>query len=211
MSRNRSRESHTNILARITCNAEKNAAVTRPDIRNYCREVCKIEATRAWVDSFISRHSAELIENKSLPQEEPHLQVRRVFVAQTVRSMHEAVQGRPAGLVFNSILMKSEYLTGRTDNRRRWWFREPPRTSCLPFTSIRSDCFVDTQSMIHPLKKRAFQSVKAFGARGSDLLLRLHRNLEDLVEDLLDPILLHRGALEVSLGLDLLGPSLYVG
>jgi hypothetical protein len=70
---------------------------------------------------FTSRHSAELIEKKSSPQEEPRLQVPRVFLDQTVRGMHEAVQGRPADLAFNSILMKSGYRTGNTDNRRRLW------------------------------------------------------------------------------------------
>jgi hypothetical protein len=43
-------------LAWITGKAEKNAAVTRTNITNYCREVCKIEVTRGWVDSFISPH-----------------------------------------------------------------------------------------------------------------------------------------------------------
>jgi hypothetical protein len=51
-----STESEANILAWITGKAEKNAAVTRTDIKNYCREVCKIEVTRGWVDFFISRH-----------------------------------------------------------------------------------------------------------------------------------------------------------
>jgi hypothetical protein len=51
-----SAESDVNILAWITGKAEKNAAVTRTDIENYCREVCKIEVTRGWVDSFISGH-----------------------------------------------------------------------------------------------------------------------------------------------------------
>jgi hypothetical protein len=110
MSRNRevsihhsafSAESDANILARITGKAEKHAAVTRTDIENYCREVCKIEVRCGWVDSFISRHSAELMEKNSSPQEEPRLHVPRAFLDQTVRSMHEAAQGRPADLVFN--------------------------------------------------------------------------------------------------------------
>jgi hypothetical protein len=124
-------ESDANILAWITGKAEKNAAVTRTDIKNYCREVCKIEATRGWVDSFISRHSAELIEQISSPQEAPRLQVPQVFLDQTVRSIHDAIQGRPADLVFNSIWMKSRYRTGKIDNRRRWSFREPPHS--IPF------------------------------------------------------------------------------
>jgi hypothetical protein len=94
-------ESEANILAWITSQAEKNAAVTRTEIMNYCREVCKIAVTRGWVDSFISRHSAELIEKKSSPQEEPRLQVPRIFLDQTGHSMHGAVQDRPTDLVFN--------------------------------------------------------------------------------------------------------------
>jgi hypothetical protein len=35
-----------NILAWIISQAVKNAPVTRTDIKNYCREVCKIEVTR---------------------------------------------------------------------------------------------------------------------------------------------------------------------
>jgi hypothetical protein len=53
------------------------------------------------VDSFVSRHSAELIDKKSSPQEVPRLQVPQVFIDRTVRGMHEAVQDRPADLVFN--------------------------------------------------------------------------------------------------------------
>jgi hypothetical protein len=60
-----SAESDANILVWITGKEEKNAAVTRTDIRNYCQAICKIEITRGWVDSFISHHSAELIEKKS--------------------------------------------------------------------------------------------------------------------------------------------------
>jgi hypothetical protein len=126
-----SAESDANLLARITGKAERNPAATRMDIRNDCREVCKIEVTHGWVDSFISRHSAELIEKRSSRQEEPRLQVPRVFLDQTVRSIHEAVQGRPADLVFDSVSMKSRYPTGKTDNRRRWLSREPPRF--IPF------------------------------------------------------------------------------
>jgi hypothetical protein len=60
--------------------AEKNTAVTRPDIKNHCREVCEIDVTRALVDSFISPYSAELVEKKSSPQEAPRLQVARCFL-----------------------------------------------------------------------------------------------------------------------------------
>jgi hypothetical protein len=80
MSRNRevgiphsaaSAESDANSLAWITTQAEKYAAVTRTDIKNSCREVCKVEVTRGWVDCFIPRDSATLIEKESSPQGEP--------------------------------------------------------------------------------------------------------------------------------------------
>jgi hypothetical protein len=121
-----SAESDVNILAWITGKAEKDAAVPRMHIKNYCREVSKIEVMRGWVDSFISRHSTELIEKKSSPQGAPRLRVPRVFLDQTVGSMHDAVQGRPVDLVFNSISMKPGYSTGKTDNGRRWWSGEVP-------------------------------------------------------------------------------------
>jgi hypothetical protein len=93
-----SAESDAKILAWITGKPETNAAVTRMDIKNYCREVCKIEVTGGWVESFISRHSAELIEKKSPRQEAPCLPVPRVLLNRTVHSMHKAVQDRPAAL-----------------------------------------------------------------------------------------------------------------
>jgi hypothetical protein len=57
-------ESEANILALITKQAEKNAAVTTTDITNYCREMWKFETSRACVHLLISRHSAELTEKK---------------------------------------------------------------------------------------------------------------------------------------------------
>jgi hypothetical protein len=47
------------------------------------------------------RHSAELIEKKSSPQEEPRLQVPRIFLEKTIWNMHETLQGCPADLVLN--------------------------------------------------------------------------------------------------------------
>ena len=94
-------ESDANILSWVKQKAEKGAAVTRTDIRHYCRDVCKVEVSRGWVDSFLFRHNDELTEKKSSPQEEARLQVPRVFLDETIRSMHEAVQGCASDLVFN--------------------------------------------------------------------------------------------------------------
>jgi hypothetical protein len=73
-------ESDANIVAWITSQAEASPVVRRTEIKNDCREVCKIVVTRRWVDSFISCHSPELIENKSSREEEPRVQVPRVFL-----------------------------------------------------------------------------------------------------------------------------------
>jgi hypothetical protein len=94
-------ESDANILAWIKRKAEKSTAGTRTDIRNYCREVCKFQVSRGLVDSSISRHADELTEKKSSPQEETCLQVPRVFLEETIRTMHETIQGRPSELVFH--------------------------------------------------------------------------------------------------------------
>jgi hypothetical protein len=88
-------------LAWIKRKAEKSAAVTRTDLRNYCREVYKFQVSPGWVDSFISGHADELTEKKSSPQEETRLQVPRVFLEKTIRTIHETIQGRPSELVFN--------------------------------------------------------------------------------------------------------------
>jgi hypothetical protein len=94
-------ESDPNISAWIKKQAEKNAAVTRTDIKNYCHEVCRLEVSRGWVDSFILRHSAELTQKKSSLQEHPRLQVPRIFLGKTIRTMHETLQGCQVDLLFN--------------------------------------------------------------------------------------------------------------
>jgi hypothetical protein len=94
-------ESDANILAWITKQAKKNPEVPRTDVRHYYREVCKFEASRGWVDCFISRYSGELIEKKSSLQEEALLQAPRDFLDETRCCMHAAVQGCTADLVFN--------------------------------------------------------------------------------------------------------------
>jgi hypothetical protein len=94
-------ESDANILTWIMKQAEKNAEVTRSDIKNYCHEVCRLEVSRGWVDSFILRHSEEFTEKKSSPQEEPPLQVPQIFLEEPIGSMHQTLQGCPVDLVFN--------------------------------------------------------------------------------------------------------------
>jgi hypothetical protein len=94
-------ESEADIVNWIGKHYDKSHPVTRTEIRHYCIAKCEIPATRGWVDSFLLRHQNELIETKSLPQEEPRLQIPRAFLDQTVQAMDEAVRDRPADLVFN--------------------------------------------------------------------------------------------------------------
>jgi hypothetical protein len=85
--------SHANILTWIKKHAKKNTPVTYTDIKNYYGKVSKFGVSWGWVDSFISRHAAELTEKRNSSQEERHLQVPLIFLEETIRSMHETVQG----------------------------------------------------------------------------------------------------------------------
>jgi hypothetical protein len=116
-------ESDATFLSWIKRQAEKNETATRTDMKNYCHEVCKFEVTRGRVDSFISRHSAGLIEKKSSPQEEPRLHVPPIFLKETITSMHGILQGCPADLVFNLDEV------GRSDREDR-----KPKKVVIPIT-----------------------------------------------------------------------------
>jgi hypothetical protein len=94
-------DSDANIFPWIKKQTDTNAAVTRNDIKNYCDEVGRLQVSRGWVHSFILPHDAELTEKKSSPQEEPRLQVPRIFLEETIGSMHETLQRCPADFVFN--------------------------------------------------------------------------------------------------------------
>jgi hypothetical protein len=82
-------ESEVNILTSTRKQAEKSVPLTRTDSKHYFREVCKFEVSPGWIHLLILRHSAEFAEKKKSPQEEPRLQVPRVFPNETTRSMHE--------------------------------------------------------------------------------------------------------------------------
>jgi hypothetical protein len=61
----------------------------------------KLGASHGWVDSFISGRFAELTQARSSPQEEPCLQVPRIFLEDTICRVHETLEHCPADLVFN--------------------------------------------------------------------------------------------------------------
>jgi hypothetical protein len=53
------------------------------------------------VDFFLASDQTELIEPTSTPQEEPRLQVPRIFLDETISAMNETVHLRPSASVFN--------------------------------------------------------------------------------------------------------------
>jgi hypothetical protein len=118
-------ESDANMLAWITGKAEKNATATRTDIKNYCREVCKIEVRRRWVGSFISRHPAGLIEKKALDKKRRVCKFHQCFLIKLSAACMR--RSRVVQSICYSIWAKSRYPTGKTDNRRRSWSREARR------------------------------------------------------------------------------------
>jgi hypothetical protein len=89
------------ILDWIRQNAEQDTPVTRTEITDHCTAEFKIKFTRGWVNSFVVRHSDEVIETMSAPQEEQRSQVPRAFLERTIQDLHEYVQGCGAELVFN--------------------------------------------------------------------------------------------------------------
>jgi hypothetical protein len=75
------------------------------------------------VDSFIGHSFSELIEGKSTPQEEPRLQVPPIFVDETIRCVHEAVNDCPSDFVFNLDEVAISEWEDRKSNQRTWCFQ----------------------------------------------------------------------------------------
>jgi hypothetical protein len=57
--------------------------------------------TRGWVDSFITRHAYKLFETKSIPQENPRLEMPRIFLEAAIDGFRDHVHNACAELVFN--------------------------------------------------------------------------------------------------------------
>jgi hypothetical protein len=85
----------------IAKNAHHNAVVTRTESLNYCIATFGTAVTRAWVDSFLFRHAAELFETKSSPQENQRLEVPRVVLEAAIEDIQTHIQNAYADLVFN--------------------------------------------------------------------------------------------------------------
>jgi hypothetical protein len=89
------------LLLWIQENAARNSAVTGRDVREHIATRYHLSVTRDWINSFLGRHLDELCLVKSAPQETELLEVPRCFLEETIRCLHESVQGRPTELVFN--------------------------------------------------------------------------------------------------------------
>jgi hypothetical protein len=68
---------------------------------DYCTFQFKIKSTRGLVNSFVLRHSDEIIQTESGAQEGQRSQVPGMFLQRMTQNLHEYVRGRVAELVFN--------------------------------------------------------------------------------------------------------------
>jgi hypothetical protein len=85
----------------IAKKAHNNTAVTRTELLNSCIATFATAVTKGWVDSFLSRHAAELFETKSSPQENEKLEMPRVFLEAAIEGIRTHVQTACADFVFN--------------------------------------------------------------------------------------------------------------
>jgi hypothetical protein len=85
----------------IAKKAYNNTAGTWTELRNYCIATFGTAITRGWVDSFLSRHAAELFEMKNFAQENQRLEVPRVFLEAAIEGIRTHVQNNCVDLVFN--------------------------------------------------------------------------------------------------------------
>jgi hypothetical protein len=56
---------------------------------------------REWVDPFLRRHADRLFEAKSVPQENPRLDVPRAFLEAAIDGFRDHIHNACAELVFN--------------------------------------------------------------------------------------------------------------
>jgi hypothetical protein len=85
----------------ITAKAANNIAVNRTELLHECNERFGKSITREWADSFLTRHSKDLFETKSVPRENPRPEVPRVFLQAGLDGFRDHVHHVWAELVFN--------------------------------------------------------------------------------------------------------------
>jgi hypothetical protein len=80
--------------------AANHRAVNRTELLHECTERFGKNITRGWCDSFLARHAHDLFETKSIPQENPRLEVPRVFLETAVDASRDHVHSACVELVF---------------------------------------------------------------------------------------------------------------
>jgi hypothetical protein len=94
-------DSERDLIAWITQKAANNTAVNKTELLHQVTTRFGAHITRGWVDSFIEHHSEELYQTKSIPQENPRLEMPRVSLDAAIDSLRHHVHGSCAELVFN--------------------------------------------------------------------------------------------------------------
>jgi hypothetical protein len=74
------------ILDWIRQKAEQSTPLGKTEIKDDCTAQLKVLITRGWVNSFVGRHSDQILNRKSTPQEQQHLQGPRMFLERTQQS-----------------------------------------------------------------------------------------------------------------------------
>jgi hypothetical protein len=82
-------------------NAQQDTPLTRGEVMDYCMSQFNIKSTRGLVNSFVLRHSGNVIQTNSGAQEGQRSQVPGAFFERIIQDLHEYVQGYVAELVFN--------------------------------------------------------------------------------------------------------------
>jgi hypothetical protein len=89
------------VLDWIQQNAEEDSPVTRGEIMDYCVIHCKIKLTRGWVNSYILRHSGDVVKMKNTSQEWHRWQVARASLERIIQDLHQYVQRYAGELMLN--------------------------------------------------------------------------------------------------------------
>jgi hypothetical protein len=81
--------------------AANNTTVNRTELLNEYIERFGKSITRGWFDSFFIRHADKSFETKSVPQENPRLEMPRDFLEAAIEAFLDYVHNACAELVFN--------------------------------------------------------------------------------------------------------------
>jgi hypothetical protein len=92
-------------------------AVNKTELLHECNERFGKKITRGWVDSFVKRHNEQLVETKSIPQENPRLEVPRAFLGAAIEGFQNHVHNSRAELIFNLGKIGMSEWEDRTERR----------------------------------------------------------------------------------------------